>query len=256
MRWVTLDKIVRSALFQRGYPIHYYALFLKLGADGFRELSMDSLRLINTVKIPVTSYKAAPLPCDFLDYVKIGIAQAGYVQPLVYSEALNRLPNYDSQGNIIVYPDIFQSEATNGNVNGVGFLGYNWVTWNEYNEPTGRLYGLGTFPGPNGFKVLPERDIIQLDDNSVATNIILEYISDGQCCDSCSRITSYAQAAIEAYIFWKYKEFNRYYSNADRQLARQEFINQHRILRGRKDDMTIDTIQNIIRMASMAAYKS
>lgn len=256
MRFTTLDRIVRSQLLQSGYSIHWYTQFLKFAADGLRELTFDSLRIINTEKLPVNSYKAVTLPCSFVDWISVGLQQGQYVQPLVTSPSINRLYDYGTNGDKIPYPDVFQDDAKNGNINGIGFLGYNWVTWNEYNEPIGRLFGLGNFPGANGFIVLPERGEIQLDNASCAKWIILEYISDGQDCNSATRIDPYAQKTIETYIIWMMKENGRQYSMGERQTARQEFLNQQRILRARKDDLTLTDIKNISRKNANAAIKS
>lgn len=257
MKFTTLDKIVRSQLLNNQYPIHWYVQFMKFASDGVRELSFDTLRIINSVLLEVNSYKAIDLPCDFVDWISVGIQQGQYIQPLVTSPSINRLFHYDSAGDITPYPDQFkEDDEKNGNIDGIGFLGYNWVTWNEYNEPIGRLYGLGNFAGSNGFIVLPERNQIQLDNASCAKCIVLQYISDGQQCNSATMINSYAIKTIQSYITWQYKLHSRSYSDGQAQESERIYNNDHRILRGRMNDLSITDIKNLWRKNQMAAYKS
>lgn len=263
MRYTTIDRIVRSQLLQAGYSVHWYSQFLKFAADCLRELTFDTLRVINTEKLTVNSYKAVTIPCSYVDFISIGVPFGQYVQPLVASNSINRLPYYAPNGEITTYPDVFQSQenvlGNTGNVpllNGFGFLSYNWVTWNDYNESLGRTYGLGDFPGANGFKIIPERNIIQLDDQSCASHIILEFISDGQDCNAATRVNSYSQACIEHYIVFAMKKFGRQYSMGEVQEAERRYYNQVKILRGRMNDATISDIKNIIRKNSRSSIKT
>ena len=48
MKWYSLNAIVRNVLLRRGYPLHYYMQFLVNAKDCLREMSLDSLDVINT----------------------------------------------------------------------------------------------------------------------------------------------------------------------------------------------------------------
>ena len=47
MRLSTLDEITRRGLLEDGLPIHYYFEYLTHGATCLRELSFDTLKIIN-----------------------------------------------------------------------------------------------------------------------------------------------------------------------------------------------------------------
>ena len=79
MKLYTLDNIVRSALADRGYPMHFYLQFLQYGIDALRMLNFDVLQSIKSVRLPVNSYKAVTLPCDFVDIVKVGTETGQFV---------------------------------------------------------------------------------------------------------------------------------------------------------------------------------
>lgn len=254
MRWRSLDNITRSLILQAGYPMHWYLQFLKYAADCLREITFDSLRVVNTQKIALSEGNIAPLPCDYVDWVRVGMPIGQYVRPLSQSDLINRLHNYDSAGEIAEYGE----KQTESYIDNIAIAGFNWVRTNEYNENTGRLFGMGSYPSANGFKVLRERDggEIQFDDQTGMKAIILEYISDGQTIDNATKVHPYAQATIEAYIIWKMKHFGRHYSRQEAMLAKAEFDQLHKNLRSRLNKMTITDIKNIIRGGYAATYKA
>lgn len=259
MRWTSLDQIVRSMLLQRGYPIHWYIDFLKYATDGVRELTFDTLRVVNSAKLAVNSYKAITLPCDYVDWVKVGIAAGQYVHPLA-TGPINRLNNFDSLGNKIPYDDTLPDgsfaeirgtiEYTNG-LNSVGEF-----TGGIFNHNPGRSIGT--------YIELPERNEIQMDNNYPYDYVILDYISDGATCscgcdcgsDSSTTIQPYAVASIEAYMDWKMKSFNRAYGMGEVQLAEQQFIKQHKILRARKSGLSRWDIVQAARLGYSGTYKN
>lgn len=242
MIWRTIDNITRSNLLRSGYPMHWYLQYLKYGIDGLRELTFDTLRVVNTVTISIGAGNVGQLPCDYVDYVKVGKKIGQYVRPMVESKTISRLHNFDSLGNIIQYG----SSTTNDNV---GVTGADWVMVNDKGENIGRLYGLGVFPSANGFKILRERGSgeIQLDDQCTATEIEMEYISDGQTMNSATKVHPYAQAFIEAEQIARLKEFGRHYSGEEKRESRRYADQLHRNLRGRLNPLTISDIKNIIR---------
>jgi hypothetical protein len=73
MKYRSLFEIANSILLQKGYPVHYLAMYLKYGADCLRELTFDTLKIVNKVSFEgATEYD---LPCDFVDAVRVGYYQ-------------------------------------------------------------------------------------------------------------------------------------------------------------------------------------
>jgi hypothetical protein len=259
MRFTSLDQITRSMLLQRGYPIHWYIDFLKYGTDALRELTFDVLKVINSAKLPVNSYKAVTLPCDYVDWVKVGVAAGQYVHPLAQGP-INRLNNFDDSGNKIPYSDELPDGTfaeIRGSIeytNGLNSLGEH--TGGIFNHNPGRSIGT--------FIELTERNEIQLDNDYPYDYIILDYISDGATCscgcdcggDSATSIHPYAIAAIEAYIDWKMKAFNRAYGAGEVQMAEDQYIRQERKLRARKNGLTRWDIVQAARLAYSGTYKN
>ena len=252
MSFTNLDTIVKGLLIERGYPIHYYMQFLYLSSRAYEELHFDSLGNVKTISIPINSYKAVPIPCDFMDWVKVGIPNGQFVRPLSSREGLTSLNNFDSSGNKVSYSSktVVDSLFFDNRI----FAGAQ-TFYNENGEFTGRLFGIGAGDNVNTFKYIPERNEFQLHEGIVADNIILQYISDGSSIDNATMITPYAKAGIEAYIVWKMKAASRAYGEGERAEAKRQFDLQHRLLRARKNELTKDKIFSIVRKHTHGSIK-
>lgn len=253
MTTVTLDAIVRNCLLRKRYPIHFYLDFMVYAVRCLAELSLDDLKVINTKILPVNSYNAVDLPNDYLDYVTVGIKSGQNIKPLVETTKINSLTDKDSNFASVSY------NSTDNNSDLQLYYGYSYpffwhtVSWNQFGESIGRMFGFGAGIQDDVFRVVPERNQIQLTENLSVTEIVLEYVSDGMSSDSATRITPYAYETIAAYINWQVKENSRSYGLGDRQVAQQEYIAQRKILRARLSDLTPEVLRRIIQKNSFGS---
>lgn len=254
MKFTTLDIIVNGLLVERGYPIHYYLQFLHHAARAYEELHYDTLKNIKTVKLLVNSYKAVELPCDLMDIVKVGTPNGQFVRSLAEREGISRINNFDSNGNKTVFPSPTSDGFDLAMINGSLFNGYSQYT-NDKGQFTGNVRGYADGDSSQTFRYVPERNEIQLHEGISSSYIILQYITDGTSIDNATMITPYAKASIEAYILWKMKEANRTYSEGERDRARQLWMKQHSILRGRLNPISKETIMNIVRKNTHGTIK-
>lgn len=247
MRYTTLDEIIRRNLLAKRQPLHYYIEYLVHASSCLRELTLDSLRIINTVELTLNDYYAADLPCDYIDWTKVGIKMGQFVQPITQRDSINRLRNQDSQGNYITYQD-----PASFNIDFPFWPGY-WMFQNidDLGENLGRLYGFNAGLVPDGFKVLKERNQIQFLETARDTTYVLEYISDGQTSDNASQVDQYAWSCIEAYINWKRSP------NADNDHSPEayNYKNQRRTLRARMSEVTLYDIRQILFRNYRASIK-
>jgi hypothetical protein len=249
MRLYTLDDIVRAYLVKKNKSMHYYLDFLVHAVDAIREISLDTMKVVRTVKIPVNSYKAVVLPGDYVDWIKIGFARGQYNVQMSNRQSFNRLNNLDDNGVKIPYEDIVGDENV-----GIGEwdgLAYAWST-NDNGEILGRVFNNGAGTTQNSFKVLRERGEIQLDNRFEADYIILEYIGDGLDGDADTEVHPYSLATIEAYISWKSSR------NADNIQSPEgyNFYNNHRILRARMNEISLLDIQRSKEKGYKATIKN
>jgi len=222
MRYKSLHEIANSVLFQKGYSIHWYVQVLKHAADCLRELQFDVIGNIRTRKLELNNYGSVELPCDYVDYVRIGTPWGGNVRPAALSFGGNRLVNLDEKGNKVPYG------------------GSNWTYGNEYGA---WLYPDGLHLTPqretDGFMIVNERREVQFTNYREGGFIILDYITDGSEIDNATQVDPYAQKTIETYAEWKMKIGSE-----------DEYNKQYRILRGRKNDITPASV----RASMQAAY--
>lgn len=251
MRNSTLNGITRSYLSQTKKPLHYYYRCLKFSADCLRELLFDTLQIVNTVRLPINGFWEAELPSDYIGWTKVGVQVGQFVRPLIPRDGINRLANISTtDGSQITYPSI--TDETQNNFGSIVWWGANT---NKNGEDVGGYYGLGAGSEPDTFKVVEERNIIQLNQAITDSKIILEYISDGTFSNAATQINPIAQKTIETYIDWQYKEHSKSFGAYDAERAEQIFYAELRKLRARKNDLTPDTLERIINRSRKASLK-
>lgn len=249
MVWYSLHSIVRNVLMRRGYTIHYYIDFLVSGKDCLRQMALDSMPIINTKLLAVNQdTNAAPLPADYQDYTKIGVRVGQWIKPLVERDSINRM-TYNVNGVSQMYQGITDIPTISNNIFPVeqSLISWDTVTWDSYGEYVGRNYGMsGAGSESDTFKVIPERNEIQLDERMSVQAIYIEYISDGMDSDAASKINAYAVDVIEAYIIWQFKEQNSYYNDGERMRAYDEYARQYSIYLARKSSITVTKLRALV----------
>jgi len=249
MIFANLDMIVRRTLLEKGLPIHYYLEVMLHQSAAIRELSKDSLKIINTVTLPVNSYSAIDLPDDFKDDVGVAIAVGNLLQPVPKKSSITPLRQVDDDGNYISYSTPQEHGETT-----FGFVGSWFWYWNisDYGEPTGKLYGAGGGAKQNGYAVFKERRQIQLSETFTSGDVVLMYVSSGQSVDNATQIDWDAFAAIQAYSNWKQS------GNADLKDSPEArtWYNERRLLRANLNDLTLVDLKNIMREQYRASMKN
>ena len=256
MTVTTLDSIVKNILLKRGYSIHWYLDFLVYAKDALRELSFDLPILpLRISALPVNQDdNTVEFPEDYQDYTRVSAWVDGYIRPLVETNALQLVPNYDSEFAVQPYSDgvSIESDSTQVSLFGWGANNYWWATnWNVFGENLGRQFG-GTGGMYDTFRVDNGRKQFRINENLEITNIVLEYISDGMDADSATHINSYAQFAIEAFCMWQFYLHNRTYTQSEANNMQQSFNFEVIKLRARLSDLSLDRLKRIVQQNSIA----
>lgn len=250
MQNASVDMIVRRWLLERGLPIHFYAEGLFHAASCLRDLTKDTLQVVNVANLPVGTYGEVDLPDDFVDDVVVSLDAQSVLVPLPKNESINPLRIHSTTtGQFVPYENQDITQQTNT----YGFVGSYDFFWNvnDWGEPTGRFFGAkgGTF---TGYKVIKERRQIQLLGTFGTTNIILQYISNGQSIDNATQIDWQAFSAIQSYIDWKNSKNAAFKDSPEA----RTFYNEKRLLKANLNSTTPTDIKNIYRNQYTRAAKS
>lgn len=250
MVFTSVDKIIRRNLLERGLPIHYYFEELLHVTSGLRQLSADTLLMINSVELTVNSYGAVDLPSDFKDDVALTIPVGGELHPVPKRDSLNPMRMHNSTGAFAPYADDINQQ-------GVTIFGFNtnWLWFwniNDYGEPTGRYFGAHGAGKQNGYKVVKERRQIQLTGTFTSQTVVLLYVSDGQSADNATQVEVDATDTLQAYTNWKSGP-NALNENSP---EARSFYNQRRLLRARFNDLSITDLRDLILRSYSAAIKN
>lgn len=255
MNVISLDQICKNILLKRRYSLHYYLDFLVSSKDALKEISFDLP--INTLRYKVltkNSNSALELPNDYQDYARVSVRIGQYLKPLVETNGIDLVPNYDSNFDIQPYnTGIATATDPNQTTYFSGYASPLWwtVNWNTFGENIGRQFG-GVGSYPDTFTVNKARNEIKINEDYGFTEYVLEYIGNGLDADSATHIDGYCQAAIEAYCMWQFKENNRTYSEGETQVAKRDYEQQYEILRARLSDLTLDRLKRIVSRNSIA----
>ncbi len=253
MIFSTLDQIIRKTLLEKSMPIHLYAEYMYHGASCLRQLSTDTLKLINTANLPIDSYGAIDLPQDFVDDIGVALPFGGLLQPIPKRNSLTPIRIHDATTGAFVPYSTNNINTTNATTNTIyGFNPGAFWFWNinDWSEPTGRYFGANG-GATNGYKVIKERRQIQLIGLPQTTNVILQYVSGGQSIDNATQIDTLAIDAIQKYIIWQTSES----AGIDMSPQGAAYYNQRRVLRARLNDITLTDIVNVLRSNYTAAGK-
>lgn len=255
----TVDQIVRNNLMRHGYPLHWYVQSLVFATECLSELTMDDLKIVHTEILPINNYAAADLPNGVNEVTGVFIKVGQMLQPLIESDTINPLNNFDSNLNIIRYDTPQTSQNNSQSVVQIQGLSstfwYGFAPYDSLGQPTGRFFGIGN-PTNKTYRIIKERNQIQLNEGLSVEEIVVQWIGDGRNASAISSVESYALATIRAYIDYRLKDFNRSYSRGEVEQAKQDYFNERRRLRGRKSDLTKTALQQIIyRNSRLSASK-
>ncbi len=254
---ISLDQITRNVLLRKGYSLHWYMQAILFAKDCLRQLVEDDLQVTNSKIIPVDqTTNCAVIPSDFLDYIVVGYRNGQAIVPLVESNSLDDIDNYDSDWNSVRIGSE-NAAASNSNSNLYGYYGFgSWFVnhYNNWGENVGRFYGGVAYY--DTFKIIKKRNVIKINNALSLCNIALVYISNGMDSSTATQITPYAQETIESYIYYQFKLNNRTSSLGEIKMAEDDYIKNRIILRARMSDLDVPRLKRIVHRNSYSSPKS
>lgn len=203
-----LNEIAREVLIEESRVTpHKLQMLMQLGSRAMRELNIDIVGSIKTVKLVPNNYRAISVPQDYFTYTKLGLCENGMIYNLGLNNDLCFPDTVNSCGQL--QPESF-SDSSGGTLftdnftdGGWGWYYWNFNTINENGEFIGKLYGQGSGNNPLGeYRFNEETREFILTPTLQGKEIVLEYISTGMNQENIV-VPDEAVESVISFIKWK-----------------------------------------------------
>jgi len=220
MSYITLDNVVRNVIVrQQESSLRKYQTYLQLAIDGYKFLNLHggNAQIVKTKKLTMLANKAANLPVDYVNYLKIGMCIGGKIVTLGWDPDMCLCPEYNECGDPL---EVAIANIDNTNYPfwqyGMPFGGYY-----QNNQFVESMFGVGGgFNSKGYYKINTETQQIQFTSTVPNAEIVMEYISDGISMDGTTYIPPVANEYLLAFVFWKLAEHNP--KSTEAEIARWE----------------------------------
>ena len=227
---------------------------------GIREMGFDMLKVVRSLKMPVSSNNTIELPDDYVDWSKVGVVGTdGLVYVLGENKNLNVSQTYDLDGSGDpqdldgdgFYDRVDSKSATSsgspasdaGIADGMeSYIFRNFV--HENNQ--GRLYGIGGGNYYGEFRVNLDQNRLELKSNSSISEVVIEYVAD-EARSVNPRVHLYEEEALRSFIYYKMIERKASVPANEKARARQEYYNERRKANARMKSFTKEELLKTIR---------
>jgi len=239
MQTKTIDKVVREALMERGYPIHYYLPFLFHALKCLEELSWDFPTGLNIkeVKLIKTSYNRLILDSTVSEVISVYGLVAGERKEFYLNPELTNAYKLDGATEMPWLEEDTSLPAQSNLGSSTVMEQVNAFEWPTILFPTDQVdyeYGIDY---ENSEIVLGPR--VDVDD------IYVMYLSSGVSTTTANLIRPVMVNAILAFIDWKMEKSN---GPAQSRIMEKKsaYYNEKRLLRGRLNPLTISNLYQLL----------
>lgn len=189
----TISAVVASVLNRlRDYSMRNWSFFEQVVIEGYTELNLWHLNNIEVVYLRMSEAKAVSLPCDFVDWTKIGIPINGKLRVITNHKQI-LLPRTFEDGETVGNTDSGEKSDVN-----IYFIDH--VRSDQYQ---GGLYGVPGGVDQVYYRFDRERRQIVFSGSAPRSEIVLEYISSGVNLEGGTVIPIEAVPALRAYALWQ-----------------------------------------------------
>lgn len=218
MQTKTLDSLVRETLESLGLTTHFYVDLLMYGLQELQRLHVHHQSNVKQVRLTINGYNRVPIPSDCLYILDISIMNGERILSAARDRNLNRMYNFDSDGNKIAFPD--PAEESDENFSLVDFI-------DDYFDDRNR-YGFGGFFGIKN----PQEKVFNVDYQNSEIIFSNEFEDDEVVITYASDPVSQSTISLVRFEFWEVirrfmrKEFmirDKYYNQYDKEKEDDEY---------------------------------
>ncbi len=248
-----LNEIARECLIEEGrISPHKLQQLMQLGSRAVRELNIDIIGTLKTVKVKPNNFRAFSVPKDYFTYSKVGICINGMIYNLGLNNDLCFPDTVNSCGQL--QPESFTGDTIGYTGDGFAEGGYGWYymnfnTVNENGEFIGKLYGQGSGHNPFGeYRFNEETREFIVTPGIQDKELVLEYVSTGMNQENIV-VPEEAVECVISFIQWKRNK------GGLRQQYKSEYEQNVSHLRLRKFSFTGDEFIAAIRKSYVLSPK-
>jgi len=251
---IGLKKIVANHLNTDDLSSHQFLRLYNIAKWGLEtEFNLDVTGTFKTVLLPILPNKTVELPCDYIQYSKIG--------------------QINSRGEVLTYKRNSQLSTLNTNpfnrtkgiISSTTVDGYGYPYDNDYyhnyyfNGASYRLFGADSGTATYGeYKVDNGQKLIFLDPRNSQQEILLEYLSNGYVEEDGDFVIDIRAAeAMSLYMKWKDAAGQRKkYGRNEVMSMRSEYYNAKRLTKMRMNPFILNELQDVARSGNKLVAKS
>ena len=205
--------------------------FLKIVAENYADLNINSTSLFKTVFLTIDSKNCIEWPVDYVDYVRIGTPWNGQIHALTLNEKIT--------GRIIL---------------ACGTEEQNPELMNPVNQPWIHAYGSSGGGNFMYYRSDKETHRIIFEGDGVGRTIVLQYISSGVSATGETLIPFAMVKLLRKYLQWVYMDFDMVGKHSQSEITRvhRDFVNfreeYERLDNGFTADEFIDALRQSYRL--------
>lgn len=254
----TIDSIVREYMVQKGKTSvdNTYPKYLQLAILSLKDINRQYNEVVKFVRIEISqSNFTAPLPLDFVNYIKFAVCYQGQMIALGKNDNMCP-PHYDECGNMEITG--FNTDVVDECV--VGWCNQGWAgQWSENGNFLGGLFGVGGGNNAIGNFNIQYYDgggYIAFQNVSTAFDeIILQYIGSAHQVDGHYVVNEAYENAIKKGIYHKEIEFLRTYNDGTKEYARRQYNNAKKAAASQRMSFTMNEVMQAVRAGYQSAPK-
>jgi hypothetical protein len=227
----TIDSIVRSVILERGLMPHDYIRLLSFGLSCLKELEIDSIGKVKTITLKPDEFSQAPLPCDYVDWVRVGQPSGEY------------FIQFGPTNKLMRNKQLVDGQYTPRESVTLGWESSYVYDWFDRNCSQPRFGG--NPPRNDEFMILEEQGLVQFKVGyTEGDEIQMDYIYFDKTSAS-SNVHKYAEETIKAYMIYKYLLSFPKVQPYDKAEAKRDYENQRTILDRRLNDLTPEVVKRL-----------
>lgn len=244
---VSIDQIIRSYLMDIGAGLERYEQGKHWILEAYNDFHFDMANEIKTVKLPLTAWRAAEWPVDYVDFVMIGVEIDNKIQCFTNDERISLFREDADEDGVI---DDLTAVATQPVGDVLSDRMYFWNNQlNSNGEYKGGMFGLTVKDNGVGYwKMNRERREIQFSpfvDGS--TEIYLEYITNGYNPQVSTVVNVYAAKLLKLYAHWMRLNYSVSATIAQKEEAKRMYYTEYGKVQNRLNPITVADVLECAR---------